>query len=385
MIDFKVWFTHIYKQYRAHQDADLSLDEYWSKYHNKFKKVTIGCSFAPDLVEQMYQLENNGAIATAEQKLAVLKVLIHDFGMYDIRLGVKWDKAVGSQGNFDFSYYKPYLDYCLSQQVNVCLNIGPIKTFGWPEEYIPEEIIKKCNLAPNTRIHNNSAIAHEAYSYLEKLLTYLNDSYTEKQLQHLVIIQPENEPFNVFGKRQFRLSPEYVSEVVKRVHRVFPDKKILLSSSETKDTPSIIKVIKELEKNEGILPSTFICGINYYYNLPHFIHLPKIGPIDYITYSNTIQRNTNFMNIRTAQKMGYGIEVTEAQFEQWGRTHLSPGNSFHEAKYLLARCATTILPHSGGVIRLWGFERYAKKKIEDTLIHDHKENLRLIQMINSRK
>ena len=383
MIDFKGWFTHIAKQYRTHQNADLSLDEHWEKYQDRFKKITIGCSFAPDLVEQMYLLENGVKNVSVEQKLAVLKVLIHEFGLKDIRLGIKWNKVVDAHGKFDFSYYHPFLDYCLTHDVQICLNVGPIKTFGWPEEHIPKQIIDKSSLILGSKIYFNSEMAKNALAYLDILLLHLKSSYSKEQLKNMVIIQPENEQFNIYGKLKLRLSEEYISQVIKKIYAIFPDKKILLSSAETRNTFQIAKFIKKIINEEKINGSNFICGINYYYNLPHYIHLPKIGPIDYITYSNFVQRKTNYANIRTARKLGYQIEVTEAQFEQWGRAHLSPGNSFHEAKYLFARIAENILdPQEGGLIRLWGLERYAKKKIENSLTQDHKDNLKLIQRIN---
>src|SRR5690606_37384364 len=111
--------------------------------------------------------------------LSVLQVLIHDLGMSDIRLGVKWNKAVDKKGNFDFSYYQPYLDYCLSNNVSVCLNVGPIKTFGWPEEYIPQKLVGA--VESNSYIKPDSAIALNALEYLQNLLEHIKKSYSKKQ------------------------------------------------------------------------------------------------------------------------------------------------------------------------------------------------------------
>ncbi len=382
MANFNDWFTHFYRQYRTHQNADLSLDKYWEKYKDKFKKIEIGCSYSPDLVDQLYQKENKYS-PSVEEKLRILEVLVKEFGMREIRLGIKWNKSVNKNGEIDFSYYKPYLDYCLSNKVSVCLNVGPIKTFGWPEEYIPLPLINKFLITPGSRVSVNSEISKRSIEYLSYLLEDIKSTYPKKQLSYLQIIQPENEAFNPFGKLKLRLSEEYVEKVIEVISTKFPDKKILLSSSETRDTSKIVKIIKELDRKKVAPAKSFICGINYYYNLPNFIKLPKLGPVDYITFSNFFQRNTVSSNIKNSRKMGYQIEVTEAQFEQWGNAYLSPGNSFHEAKYLLARIAENILdPDEGGLIRLWGFERYAKKKIEKNLTFDHKSNLELIDKIN---
>ncbi|HRN96143.1 MAG TPA: hypothetical protein PLD54_01715 [Candidatus Levybacteria bacterium] len=382
MIDFKTWLTNIPRQYRTHQNADLSLEEYLNIYKEEFKKVRIGCSFAPDLVEQMYRLENGKQTITVEQKVKLLKVLIHDLGMRDIRLGVKWNKVINSKGKFDFSYYHPYLDYCLSHNVAVCLNVGPIKTFGWPEEYIPDSILEKVKHS-GIVVDTTTKLAKHAFEYLEMLLKHIKTTYTKEQLQYVKIIQPENEAFNVFGKHRVVLQNDYLYEIIKKIVAVFPNKKILLTSAETRDTRKIHHLIERCV-TDGIKGKNFIVGINYY-NLPSFLKVPKLGPVDDITVSNFLQSRTHTMNIHTSRRMGFKIEVTEAQFEQWGRAYLSPGNSHHEAKYLFDRIVeNTLDPQTDGLIRLWGFERYAKKKLEQTLTQDHQMNLKLIHAINSK-
>lgn len=382
-MNIKDWVTNLPQQYKTHRNADLPLEEYLALYREKFKSVTIGCSFDPDLVIQMYERENQEKNTSQEKKLQILKVLIHDFGISEIRLGIKWNRVVNEKGIFDFSYYHDYLDYCLTHKVNVCLNIGPIKTFGWPEEFVPQYILDK-DKQVNLDINKNSIIGKYSLEYLDILLKHLQLSYSKQKLNYIKIIQPENEAFNIFGKQKLVLSDEYLIEVIKKINGVFPDKKILLNSSETRDTKSIVRVLKKIVDSKSILYKNFIIGINYYYNLPKFLKLPLLGPVDNITFSNLLQKNTHMENIKDAQLLGYGIEVSEAQFEQWGRVYLSPGNSHHEAKYLLARCVDNILDtNNESIIRLWGLERYAKRKIENTLTSDQQQNLQLISAINA--
>ncbi len=384
MLDIKNWITNLPKQYRTHQNADLPLDQYLAYYSSEFENIRIGCSFSPDLIDQIYKVENGIQNVTVEQKLEILKILIHEYGMQDIRLGIKWSKVVTAHGKLDFSSYHPYLEYCLSHKVAVCLNIGPIKTFGWPEEYVPNHILDSIKDSDRT-VDLSSKIAKYALEYLDILLSHIKKTYTKKQLQYLTIIQPENEAFNVFGKQEFVLTPDYLYEVIKKIVTVFPDKKILINSSETHNLPEITQIIKQSKTQNEISVDQFIVGINYYYNLPYFLKIPKLGPVDNITIANIFQRRTHEYNKRNAKKLGYAIEVTEAQFEQWGSAYLSPGNSHHEAKYLLARIAENILIKDiGGVIRLWGFERYAKKQLDNTLTQDHIRNIELIKRINKK-
>jgi hypothetical protein len=385
MISLKNWIINLPQQYKTHRNADLPLDEYLSHYHEKFKRVTVGCSFDPDLVVQMYERENQEKNISAEKKLHILKVLIHDFGITEIRLGIKWNRVVNEKGIFDFSYYHEYLDYCLTNKVNVCLNIGPIKTFGWPEEFVPQYILDK-DSANNTLIDRESVIGKSALEYVDILLSHIQSTYSKIQLENLVIIQPENEAFNIFGKQKFILSDEYLIGVIKKINTVFPNKKILLCSSETRDISSILHLMQSAIEQKNLSYENFIVGINYYYNLPNFWKAPRLGPLDNITISNLLQRKTHQNNINKSRRFGYEIEVTEAQFEQWGKRYLSPGFSHHEAKYLIGRIVDNILDsEKGGIIRLWGLERYAKKKSENTLLEDQEKNINLITSINSLK
>jgi hypothetical protein len=382
MIHLKNWLRLFPQQYRTHQNADLPLAEYLELYRDKFKRVKIGCSFDPGIIEQMYERENGKTGISQEKKLQALQVLVEDFGIRDIRLGINWNRVIDRTGKFDFSYYRPFLGYCIRKKLDICLNLGPIKTFGWPEEHIPAGVLSSLSRQPK-EVTKDSELAKSALRYLKQLVTYLKKEYTPTEISCLSIVQLDNEPFNTFGKHRLTLQQDYLLESIRYAAETFSSAKILVSSAETRNIKNVRNLIVKAHKELDIDKRRFICGINYYYNLPHFIRLPKVGPVDSITQTNFLQWSTAYENIQYSRKYGYQIEITEAQFEQWGRAYLSPGNSFHECKYLLARCVENILdPQVGGLIRLWGFERYAKRKIEGTLSTDQVQNLELIRKIN---
>ncbi len=379
------WFFNIPRQYRTHKRADLSQDAYVAFYKKKLEKVRIGTSFSPELVEQMYERENKRYLKTPHEALQILDILVKQLLITDIRLGIRWNRAVDKKGNADLSYYKPFLDYCIKNKVRICLNVGPIKTFGWPEEHIPQIVLENTPLpAKGAVIMPEDYIAQKAYEYLGSLLSALTAMYSKKELSSFVILQPENEPFFPFGSQKWRMSEAYLLEIIKRIYHFFPETSILLNSAETRNITQISKIFQKLKKEDK--KRKLLCGIDYYYNFPRGIHLPGIGPLDYITFSNALLYKSHALNKRRARKLGFEIEVTEAQFERWGNQIFSPGNSAHEFKYLVARCVEQIIdPQKGGVIRLWGAERLGKRIIEHNLEKDHTEIIELIQSINKGK
>ena len=154
--------------------------------------VTIGASFSPE--ESEYKDLNRTQIIEA------LKVIHQTFGIKDIRLGIRWNKAVDAEGGLDLSYYKPFLDYCLKNNVSLTLNIGPIKTFRWPEDHVPQTVLEKLShtLQKGQTIKMQSELAKQAVAYLKELLNTLENSYSNEELKNIVMIQPENEAFKGF-------------------------------------------------------------------------------------------------------------------------------------------------------------------------------------------
>lgn len=379
------WLSVIPQQYLVHKSADYDDDAYLNRYGEKLRTISIGSSFAPELIEQIYWNEKK-EIVSLETKRSILRTMISELGIKEIRLGIRWNNAVNAQGKADLSYYKPFIDDCIAHNVSLCLNIGPIKTFGWPEEHIPKNFLPLLTqyTAKKNVIRPSDQIAKIAHFYVTGLLSRLKESYTKEQLARITTIQPENEPFNPFGKYKLTFSASYIRETIDTIHQAFPHTKILLNAAYVSQMPEIVSLFRSCMKDKDFA-GRLICGVNYYYNVPKTLHIPFLGPIDLVTVAKMSYVNAPEELIRKVVKKGIDIEVTEAQFEQWGNSILSPGNSLHEFKYLLARCATHLVPAGvPSVIRLWGLERLAYKMYFHDLEEDHKSIIALLKRINTK-
>lgn len=82
------------------------------------ENITLGCSFSPEYCEQI----------GIEEPLESLKFVHSKLHIKDIRFGLRWNR-IDSGNELSLSYYKKYLDFLLSKDINLCLNIGPIKVF----------------------------------------------------------------------------------------------------------------------------------------------------------------------------------------------------------------------------------------------------------------
>lgn len=369
MIPFS-WPRSIYQQYLCHTNADFTGDDFLKRYTKKFERTRIGTSFAPELLEQIYALQSSRPFSLHEG-IQILSILIKLLKIQDIRLGFRWNRCVSRSGKVDISYYQPYLDYCISHKIRICLNVGPIKTFGWPEEHIPEYIVKKSHI-------KLSEIEKISYEYIDELLSLLREKYSIAERKYISLIQPENEPFYPFGKYKFLLSSQYVSKIIAKCYERFPHSQILLNASEIGRTTQIISIMSDMEN----IP--FRIGVNYYHNVPGMPKVWKVGPVDSLTIAELTGKYNKSSFHKMLEMKNISFEVTEAQFEQWGRQILSPGNSLHEFEYVLLRCIYSLLnTHKGGIIRLWGTERLGYIIHTQKMHQDHKDIVKIIQNINS--
>ncbi|NLE31055.1 hypothetical protein GX618_02145, partial [Candidatus Dojkabacteria bacterium] len=117
--------------------------------------IVLGTSFSPEYAKSL----------GCENPLKLLKIINKELGIKDIRLGLRWN-VVERDKKISLDYYDKYLKYLFKNDCKVCLNIGPIKIFRWPEEHIPRQIsVKK-----GEYITPDMDIAKYSYQYFEKLL-----------------------------------------------------------------------------------------------------------------------------------------------------------------------------------------------------------------------
>lgn len=362
-------------------EAKKPNDVFSQENQKRLRTVEFGSSFSPEHIEELYVENKKGRKPTPRELLEMLQIVVEEFSIKDIRLGIRWNKVAKANGTIDLSYYKPFLSYCMSKSCRITFNIGPIKTFRWPEQYVPEFVLQQLECMPQkgTILSEEDKILTNALQYLKKLLKALRQEFSQEQLQYIKVIQPENESLHAFGIYKWRMSEEYLERVVAIVLKEFPDVSIMLNSSETTNLNQIQKFFSTLTKKYPKLKGRLILGFNYYYRVPGRITIPFIHTIDSITLNKQKCKE----NIRCCEDMGFQIEISEAQCEPWPPIW-SPGNSVEEFRFMIMRCIKNILPADQySVIRLWGIERLAKARLEAKLNDDQEKIIELIKAINS--
>lgn len=373
-------------------EANLPDDAFLKRHENHFGLIKLGCSFSPEQLGYVYSLLG-GTEAGTEQGIEALK-LARELGISEIRLGIRWS-IVAPDGNFNSkifnAYYKPYLDYCIENGININLNVGPIKTFRFPEEHVPQAILNRLSKMPKNgeTIDPDSELAQESFQHLNAFLPYLISIYDKEQLSRITTVQPENEAFHSAGKgtHGWKVSKEYLIKAIDIIHTYLPDAKILLNSSTSgEDLKTIRETFKEVVRKYRELKGNLICGVNFYYNHPDLQSIPFTNvKLDPITLSELKGNNVFKENRDKAKEDDIEVTVEEAQLEPWmidGEEVIrSPGNSVREFKYLLLRSMRNILiPGKEARIMLWGFERFAQAK--DSLSSEQKRILYMVREIN---
>lgn len=382
------------EQQETWRQAGVSNERFINGNRERLGRVSIGCSFSPEHLGYLYYIDEQAYHVDEEKSLGALDVVISAMGVKDVRLGVRWSRTVDAAGEFDPQRfdreYKPYLDYCIKKGANVCLNVGPIKTFRYPEEHVPLAVLARLDQAPakgGLILADAEIAAGQALPYLDSLLAYVASLYSRSQLARITIVQPENEPFNSAGVFSWVMSEHYLTNVVDVIRKYFPHSSILLNSAGAQDLRKITDLFTQLVRRDPAFRDNLLSGIDYYYKNPAYKEPPVLGKlfdwVDPITLTRLKGRDAFEEHRRDAHRVGFKVEVTEAQAEPWGSL-ISPGNSAQGFRFVLLRCMDHILdPAAESVVRVWGVELLVKRMFEGSLTREHKEIIELITTINS--
>ncbi len=353
------------------KDASISNENFYKKYDPLLRDVVVGCSFSPEELDEAVAYD-------------ALKFIIEEMGIRDIRLGLRWNRISPEPNTISLSYYLPFLRLCFEHNVRLCLNVGPVKTIRWPESHVPEHIFQLMGgkPTPGSEFIANSLIGFSARHYLETLLELLKHTFNEEELKCITMIQPENEPFNNMGEYNWTVSDQYLEQMIQIVHKHFPDARILVNSAGRFDLSRITQLFMRMRKKKSIRKN-FVVGYDYYYKTENRDKFFLSRMLDSIYFSKPFD-----MTVRTlrsvAERYDFGVEVTEAQFETWGKS-FGPGSTLKDFKFMILRTARLILPNHGKtkLVRLWGVEKFALAGITGTLSDEQKELCIVIKKINS--
>lgn len=380
-------FTKFFDQARVWEEARKDNAYFLGKYRSELKHVKLGCSYSPEHVEwqekQFKSQRSKIKITDQNLKLQLLQTVIREFNIKDIRFGLRWN-SIDNGKRLDLTYYKPLLDTLFEKNISVTLNIGPIKTFRWPEQYVPDYVLRSITLPEKgDEISAESALAQHSYQYLHTLFALLTQTYSGKELSHIKTFQLENEPFHRFGVHEWRMSEAYMRTLMKITLQYFPHAQFLINSSEMRNVRKIADFYSSLISETPELRNRLVLGYNYFYNVPGERIIKGIGRVDSITQTKFSGRNICSKNLQWGTHIGYKTEVTEAQVEPWDPI-ITPGNDAGEFRFLLARSIENLIDCAmPSVIRLWGIEHLALRYWRNDLTNQHEQIIDLIQAINT--
>ena len=322
---------------RGRQRTNMSGEEFVSYYQQEFPNVRLGCTFRP---------ESFNSFAQAKEALTLLR----EWGLSAVRIGIRWSRVQDHpHEKLHLEEYFRILDRALELGLEVTLNVGPIKSAGWPEQFIPPSIEQVCHIQKGDCVFLDHDLAAHALEYFDRLLLALAVRYPPGTFAAL---QPDNECFKQFGVLELTASPEYLRTLIEKINCHYPGIPLLLNSSGRRE----VREILNFQRLSG-LTNPLILGYNYY-----FVTDATAGFYPLCRYvDDFVRMNLDTPRLSyTGENMTY--EITECQAEPWGRAKW-PGNDYEAFLYALVRCAQVARTQAQGeyVVRLWGVERLLKK------------------------
>jgi hypothetical protein len=359
------------EQKKTWAEASRSNESFFQRHSYDLNRLTLGASFAPE--QWSTRPEGHG------EAMRGLQTVIQDLNLKQIRLGLRWNRSLNAADQIDLRAYDPFLDYCLSHGAEVCLNVGPIKTFRWPEEHPPRNVISGLERIPpaETSIYPWEPLGAQALDYLAGLMPQLQSTYGNA----FSSIQVENEPYFAFGIHKWRLSQSYMVQAASTILEAFPEARLLVTSSGRLNLGSIKDLFLALMARDRSLAGRLVSGFDYYYKSPVRDSESILRHFDPISYARPFATSCEG-HVDDSRAIGFSIEVTEGQAEPYGK-FTTPGNSVKDLRYLILRCLDKVVdPRQPALIRLWGVEELAKRMQRGALTDEHRQMIEVIQVVN---
>ncbi len=372
---------YFYQQKSFYNNAKLDNTAFLNKYPG-IQNLELACSWSSERY-----LEEIGYVSPAkdiENVLSALQYIIGTLGIKYFRIKLDWNKVEQSDLSLKLpDIDKKILEFLFQNKCSICLNIGPMKSFRWPEVYFPQRIITKYNLIQNQEyiINLKNPIANDALEYLDNLCKLFCSEFTSENIENYIeAIQLDNEPTSRFGEYKLMPSTDYLAQTIFIADKYFPHKKILYN------TPFIPSSISKILSPDlqfcfdllNVLPDNIrnrcIIGLNFYNYNPS---IPEVPIIDVYpdNYSGLEALYGKLRQIFSNPE--YSLEVTESQFEPWGTGYPYdlPGKSVEHLRYCLLRHLKKLANNnlSQTKVSLWGIEQFIAKQ---------KANTEIIELIN---
>lgn len=366
-----------------HAAARLSAPAFLDRYREAITKrrIRIGCSFAP---EQFDSTADDGGVFA----LQALRVAVEEYGIADVRIGLRWNHLAPDGPRFT-DYYEALIDYCFTAPgvTHVCLDLGPIKTFRWPEVHVPQAVLTSLPSLPprGATIEPESELAQTSFQHFARALQYVGERHGGRKPVSFCF----NEAFHSFGPLGWTMSERYVAALVHMVERCgyFPGAGFVLNSSEGRQLDRIADFYERLVQMSPELAGRLTSGFDFYPFLPRDRAVPRLeASMRWARTAWLWARHPSSRSIRRANEgvARYRIEVTEAQAEPWG-IEQTVGNSLARYQHVLAESMDRILNplQPDSIIRMWGVEYQLERVLRRTGVPANQQILDLTREINS--
>ncbi len=374
--------TVLAEQIGDRKTASLDNNSFIDVNRDKLSKVKLGCSFAPEQFGlSLTTIDEDKANGKLDKALGALRFAVEHLNIAQVRLGIRWNNSVDENGELDLRLYESFFDYCVRNNVDICLNTG-IKVFRWPEDHVPNGLIAEDSLIKHSTVYSQSDLARKSLDHTQDLFDFLIQKYGDEGIAKIKTIQPENEPFDGFGENGFKMDPYYLRDFIKLCLSHFPNSNILINSSNPLNFSLISELFSSVARDNPQTRGSLISGYDYYPYHPAFPFLPGIGTIDAISISQISDGNRYTKHKAEAKKRDFKIEITEGQAEPWGDIQL-PGNSATAFRFMILRSINNVLDTTeNSIIGIWGLEYLYQIAVSGNATIEHERIFDLIQMVN---
>lgn len=264
----------------------------------------LGISFRPRQAEAL----------GLEVRSTLQELLTRPFAI--IRLGAYWSRVEPRPGALDFGELDWQLEAAERAGKQIILNVGPLKTFGYPEFFVPEH--RLAGPLPEGRLIRPAdypGLLAAAIEHVSRVVERYRDRPS------IIAWQIEHEAVDPLGlEHSWRLAVEFVEREVAAVRAVDPSRPILLNGFfqtsilvglaqwwQTRDQGDSLAVAQRLAD---------IVGVDYY---PRHALVSLGGPTLYVDGTHGVwqrwARRRLFDWARRAS--GQRLMITEGQAEPW--------------------------------------------------------------------
>lgn len=247
-----------------------------------------------------------------------------------IRLGAYWNRIEPEPGAFDTTELDWQVEAAERAGVPIILCVGPLKTFGYPEFFVPAHHLRQ-PLREHTLIHPSAypALFAAAAAFLARVV----ERYRDRQA--IVAWQLEHEAVDPLGvEHSWRLAVDFVAGELDALRKADPTRPVLLNGY--LPTSTLVRVSQWLQtRDQGdslVVAQRLadIVGIDYY---PRHALTALGGSTLYLdgSQSRWLRRRTDGL-LAWAQAHGRRLMVSEGQAEPW-ETVTAPPNPQRQAMY----------------------------------------------------